>query len=175
MTCTWVTSDTHFGHAGICKFLRDDGTKVRPWDDPEEMTEALIENWNRVVGVKDRIYHLGDVVINRRYLKVLERLNGRKVLVKGNHDLFKLPDYLPHFDDIRGCWPLDNLMLTHIPIHPGSFEGRIRGNVHGHLHWRKLEDKRYFNACVEHTAYTPINFEEIRKYYDREFPGVLQA
>jgi len=175
MTCTWITSDTHFGHAGICKFLRDDGTKVRPWDDPEEMTEALVENWNRVVGPKDRVYHLGDVVINRRYLKVLERLNGRKKLIRGNHDLFKLADYAPYFDDILGCWPLDNLMMTHIPIHEDSFGGRIRGNAHGHLHWRVVGDPRYFNCCVEHTNYTPINFEEVRKYYDREFPGMLQT
>ena len=37
----WVTSDLHFGHVGICKFLKDDGTKVRPWDSYEEMDEEL--------------------------------------------------------------------------------------------------------------------------------------
>ena len=55
MTRTWVTADPHFGHAGVCKFLRDDGTKLRPWDNPDEMDEALVENWNRVVGDKDRV------------------------------------------------------------------------------------------------------------------------
>lgn len=34
MPSVWLVSDTHFGHAGVCRFLREDGTKLRPWDDP---------------------------------------------------------------------------------------------------------------------------------------------
>jgi calcineurin-like phosphoesterase family protein len=168
MTRTFLTSDTHFGHAGMTKFLRDDGTKLRPWEDVDEMNEALIDNWNRVVGDKDRVYHLGDVAMNRRFLPILGRLKGRKVLIKGNHDIFKLADYTPYLDDIRGCQYLDKLILTHIPIHNGSFEGRYRGNIHGHLHWRQIDDPRYFNACVECTDFTPMDFELIRSHYDEQ-------
>ena len=39
MPAVWLVSDTHFGHAGVCRFLREDGTKLRPWDDPAEMDE----------------------------------------------------------------------------------------------------------------------------------------
>jgi calcineurin-like phosphoesterase family protein len=36
MRTTWLIADTHFGHLGVCKFLRNDGiTKLRPWDSPE--------------------------------------------------------------------------------------------------------------------------------------------
>jgi calcineurin-like phosphoesterase family protein len=48
----FVVSDHHFGHANICKFLNDDGTKVRPWNDVDEMDEVLIQNHNKVVGVR---------------------------------------------------------------------------------------------------------------------------
>ena len=50
----WFTSDTHFGHKNILKFCK------RPWDTVEEMVEGLIQNWNRVVGKDDLIFHLGD-------------------------------------------------------------------------------------------------------------------
>lgn len=167
MTRTWVTADPHFGHAGVCKFLRDDGTKLRPWDSPDEMDEALVENWNRVVGDKDRIYLLGDVVINRRCLKTLERLKGRKVLVKGNHDIFKLSDYLPYFDDIRAyvvqhTQDKRKVIMSHIPIHPESV-GRFGINIHGHLHYNKVDDPRYLCVSVEHTNFTPLDLMEALK------------
>ena len=66
MSKTWIISDTHFGHAGVCNFTESDGvTPLRPWDDPEEMNEALVDNWNSVVNDNDRVYHCGDVVMRR--------------------------------------------------------------------------------------------------------------
>ncbi len=48
-----LVSDTHFGHAGMCRFTRPDGAKVRPWNNPEEMDEALVAAWNAVVRPND--------------------------------------------------------------------------------------------------------------------------
>jgi len=78
MPAVFLVSDTHFGHAGVCRFLREDGTKLRPWDSPEEMDEYMVEAWNKKVRPNDKVYHLGDVVINRRALKILALLNGEK-------------------------------------------------------------------------------------------------
>jgi len=158
----FLTADTHFGHAGICTFLNADGTKVRPWTDVAEMDEELVKRWNEVVKPTDKVYHLGDVVISRKALAILGRLNGDKVLIKGNHDIFKVSDYLKYFRDIRSYHVTDKLILSHIPIHPDS-KGRFRGNVHGHLHGRALEDTWYQCVCVEHTDYRPIAFEEIQR------------
>lgn len=170
MTATFLVSDTHFGHANICRFTRDDGSKLRPWENPEEMDEEMVTRWNSVVNKKDRVYHLGDVVINRKCLSILHRLNGRKVLIKGNHDIFDLKDYLPFFDDIRGYHVLNGLILSHIPIHPESL-ARFGANVHGHLHYRRvmkkdtfgneLIDPMYYNVSVECIDYTPISIEEL--------------
>lgn len=162
MKNVFITADTHFSHVGICKFLREDGTKLRPWDDVNEMDEEMVKRWNEVVKPTDKVYHLGDVVINRRALTILNRLNGDKVLIRGNHDIFKIKDYLPYFRDVRGYHVLDKMIFSHIPIHPES-KGRFTANVHGHLHYRKLADPWYHCVCVEHTDYRPIELGELQK------------
>ena len=171
MSHCFLVADTHFSHQGVCRFLRADGvTKLRPWTLAEEMDEALVTFWNETVRPVDKVYHLGDVAIPRRGLKVLERLNGRKVLIKGNHDIFQLSDYTPHFKDIRAYHILDRLILSHAPIHPGSLS-RWKANVHGHLHANTVmetidggsyPDRRYINVSVEHTNWRPIDFEEVK-------------
>lgn len=160
----FLTADTHFSHGGVCKFLRNDGSKLRPWDNPEEMDEYMIQEWNKLVRPNDKVYHLGDVVIARKALAVLERLNGDKVLIKGNHDIFKITDYLKHFRDVRGYHVMDKMLLSHIPVHPDS-KGRFVANVHGHTHANVLEDPWYVCVCVEQTDYRPIAFEEIRSRF----------
>jgi calcineurin-like phosphoesterase family protein len=174
----FLISDTHFSHKNICSFTKNDGSKLRPFDNVEEMDELMIENWNKTVRPIDKVYHLGDVAINRNGLKVLERLNGKKVLIKGNHDIFPLKDYLSHFYDIRAYHILDKMILSHIPIHPNS-NGRFKVNIHGHTHsnkvMRKLPshwceaieeiDPFYFCVCVEQINYTPISLEEVKIKY----------
>ena len=168
----FITADTHFGHKGVTQFLNSDNTKLRPWDNTEEMDEALVANWNNVVRPKDKVYHLGDVVINRKAFKTLGRLNGEKILIKGNHDLFRLEEYTPYFKDIRASHPLDGFIMTHIPIHPESLS-RWKGNIHGHLHSNKVQldgkvDPRYLCVSVEHTNFTPISFEDAKIMFNNQ-------
>lgn len=160
MNRVFVTSDTHFGHKGICTFVTNEGDPIRPWDTAEEMDEEMIQLWNEAVDPTDKVYHLGDVVINRRHLSILEKLNGRKILIKGNHDLFKLPDYLKHFKDIRAYHVVDMVLMSHIPVHPLS-KARFRGQIHGHLHTNVLDDPWYQNVCVEQTGFKPILLDEV--------------
>ena len=181
MPATFLTSDTHFGHAGVCRFLRNDGvTKLRPWDTPEEMDEEMVRRWNERVRPKDKVYHLGDVVINRKALDIMSRLNGDKVLIRGNHDIFKLEDYTKYFRDVRGYHVMSGMILSHIPVHEESI-GRFGVNVHGHLHanrvMRRAEstvefmergvrswiDPRYHCVCVEQTDFAPILLEDMIK------------
>lgn len=186
MPATFLTSDTHFGHAGVCRFLRNDGvTKLRPWDTPEEMDEEMVRRWNERVRPNDKVYHLGDVVINRRALDIMSRLNGDKVLIRGNHDIFKLEDYTKYFRDVRGYHVMNGMILSHIPVHEESL-GRFGTNIHGHLHanrvmrkagstaefmeWgvRERIDPRYHCVCVEQTDFTPILFEDVIKRIEAE-------
>jgi calcineurin-like phosphoesterase family protein len=164
MTNYFFISDTHFGHQAACQFLRSDGiTKMRPFETSEEMDETIIDRWNKVVKPNDRVYVLGDVAMKRKDIQTIGRCSGRKVLIRGNHDIFNMADYTPYFDDIRGVhvMPTRDAILSHIPLHPDSVT-RFKTNIHGHLHDNIIEDPRYFNVCVEHTGYAPISYEEIK-------------
>lgn len=169
---TFLIADTHFGHANMNTFVRDDGTPLRPFQNVEEMNEEMVQRWNAVVSPRDKVYHLGDVAIPRSGLQYLERLNGRKVLIKGNHDIFKAQDYLRpfRFDDIRGSHKLDAFILSHIPIHPAHLD-RYKGNIHGHTHYRRVQnedesnDERYQCVCVEHTNYAPVPLDVVLKKF----------
>lgn len=163
MSNVFLIADTHFGHQGVCKFLRNDGSKLRPWATTEEMDEVLVDNWNKVVKPGDRVYHLGDVVMNRRHLATVGRLNGRKKLIRGNHDLFKMQDYAPYFDDLCGVYVLADMILSHIPLARECITTRFGTNVHGHLHANSMNDPVYFCVSVENIDYTPIELGELRK------------
>lgn len=161
-TRRFVISDTHFGHANILTFKREDGSPLRDFATIQEHDETLIGNWNRTVGPEDVVYHLGDAVINRRYLKTLGRLNGRKRLIRGNHDIFPTSEYLPYFEEIYGVLvlPKMHLVMSHIPLHPDSV-ARWKLNVHGHLHAGNVNDPRYINVSCEQVNYTPADLDEL--------------
>jgi len=180
MPAVFLVSDTHFGHAGVCRFTRNDGvTKLRPWDSAEEMDEAMVERWNERVRPNDKVYHLGDVVMSRKSLAIMRRLNGDKVLIRGNHDIFKDTDYREHFRELRAYHVMNGMILSHIPIHSESL-GRFGVNIHGHLHANRvmlpgfngkitdIVDTRYHCVCVEQTDFAPILFEDVIKRIEAE-------
>lgn len=78
----FFTSDQHFGHSNIINLCS------RPFKDVDEMNEALVDNYNAVVGPKDFVYHLGDFALGKIHTSLAHgrRLNGRKALIVGNHD-----------------------------------------------------------------------------------------
>jgi calcineurin-like phosphoesterase family protein len=180
MPAVFLVSDTHFGHAGVCRFTHPDtGEKLRPWTDPAEMDEAMIAAWNDRVRPNDKVYHLGDVVINRRALQTLGRLNGDKVLIRGNHDIFRDDEYRQYFRELRAYHVMNGMILSHIPVHEASL-GRFGVNIHGHLHGSRVRralgvdartsetlysdepDVRYHCVCVEQTPdFAPILFEDV--------------
>jgi calcineurin-like phosphoesterase family protein len=138
----FVISDTHFGHTNSWeKFKLEDGSPLRPFTSTEEMDETMIERWNAKVKPGDTVYHLGDVVINQKSLHLVSRLNGRKILIRGNHDIFKDKQYRDvGFEQLHGVRVfVDKFILSHIPLHPECVTGRFRVNVHGHLHANKLK------------------------------------
>lgn len=169
MSNVFLVSDHHIGHANILTFKDQCGNPVRSFDDVHHMNEVIVAKHNSVVGVNDKVYFLGDVAFSLRGLGFLERMNGTKVLIKGNHDNLKLSQYAQFFKDVRSCHQLDKFILTHIPIHTDSLS-RWAGNIHGHLHTNnimlngtKVKDPRYFNVSVEQIDYTPISLEEVKK------------
>lgn len=170
-------SDTHFGHENMYKFVDYQGNKVRPFNNAQEADEIMIQKWNELVKPTDKIYHLGDVAFKCGHVNsILSRLNGIKVLVKGNHDKLQPQLYLKYFKDIRGTFHIDgNYLLSHFPIHSDSKSRFVRG-LHGHIHTQfvkrpiyeqnlyvgEIQDLWYRNCCVEVNDYAPIPFEVIK-------------
>lgn len=167
MPNVFLISDTHFGHSNILSFKNGKGDPLRVFSNIDEMDEHLITKWNSVVKSNDKVYHLGDVGFrNFTYIEsIFNRLNGTKVLIRGNHDNFKVSQYVKLFKDVRATHTLNKFLLSHIPVHEQSLSRWI-GNIHGHLHSNNLSDERYLNVSVEQLQdYTPISFEEIKSLY----------
>lgn len=171
----FLISDTHWGHEKpYTTFLREDGSLLRHHGSAKEGDEAMIKNWNNTVKTTDKVYHLGDAFMTTKSQwidNIMNRLNGEKVLIKGNHDVAKLSVYAEHFKDVRAYHVLANLVLSHVPLHPESISERWLGNVHGHLHYHTVKDSsgkddpRYLNVSVERINYTPIALEEVIQHF----------
>ena len=92
----YFISDTHFYHSNIIKYCD------RPFKDTNEMNETIINNWNSIVKNNDTIYHLGDFCLstNDEIKSIFNKLNGNKILIRGNHDRKSVkfyPDFLIYF------------------------------------------------------------------------------
>jgi calcineurin-like phosphoesterase family protein len=136
---TWITSDLHFGHANIKKFCPETRGRFR---DVEHMRETMIEEWNESVAQEDVVYILGDVAFlpAQDAVAIMRRLNGRKILIEGNHDrkLLNDPVFRSCFESVHSYLRLTHngqlVILFHYPI--SEFDQMHRGAVHlhGHLH-----------------------------------------
>lgn len=182
----FFTSDTHFGHKNIMKF--EPGS--RPFSDTEEMDEAIIERWNATVGPEDTVIHLGDVAMGDIHASLAKvgRLNGRKILIPGNHDrVFSgvkegmqkrfQPEYERVFmyvdGETRDLELADGSVVTlcHFP-YDGDSHGADRYSdkrpvdkglplVHGHVHGQWKTRGRQFNVGVDVNNLTPVSEDEI--------------
>lgn len=157
----FVTADLHLGHEGIRQHC------ARPFSSVEEMDEALISNWNGAVSRRDLVYVVGDFAWRNHNL-YLGRLNGKKILVRGNHD--QMPgDALRHFTETH------DLLVRRIAGHrtvlchycltswPGSNGGTW--HLYGHSHGR-IRETSYSPRCdvgVDVWDYAPVPWEAVEK------------
>ena len=169
-------ADLHFGHANIIKLSN------RPFDSVDEMDEALINNWNKVVSDNDRVYIVGDFSFSRDVDKYISRLTGEKFLIKGNHDkdIIKKLQHRQKFVDIKDIYRVydgDNkIVLCHYPL--VEWDGFFRGVKHfyGHIH-NNTENATYqimksipnaYNVGADILDYTPREYDEV-VWYNQKF------
>jgi calcineurin-like phosphoesterase family protein len=162
----YFISDTHFFHENIIKFCN------RPFKDAEEMNYILIENWQRTVKPEDTVYFLGDFTWDiDKGIKIWNRLNGRKVFIRGNHD-DKFINAL-----FAECGGAINLKITDIfELHhnktiitmchyPMVCWNRSHFNaplLYGHVHSGKIPlSGKVLDVSVENINYTPISLDEV--------------
>lgn len=96
------TSDWHLYHDK--SIIYDE----RPFSNVAHMHEVLVKNYNDTVGPEDICYFLGDIGFKNEFGKVIQRLNGKKILIKGNHDGSNQSFYDAGFELI-----LNSAMITH--------------------------------------------------------------
>lgn len=129
----WFTSDLHYGHSAVLNM------QARPFKDVEEMNRTLIRNWNAMVSKKDTVYILGDLAHRcpvETINAVISKLNGKKILIKGNHDKeydSSLFEGIYDFLELKGLCDT-TISLMHYPMleWPKSRHGSI--HLHGHQH-----------------------------------------
>ncbi|MGI9352478.1 MAG: metallophosphoesterase family protein [Rhizobiaceae bacterium] len=172
MTLFFV-ADTHFGHKNIIRLAK------RPFSSVEEMDEALVENWNSLVGTEDTVYHLGDFAY-RNSLGAdhyMQKLNGRIHLIRGNHDKHTLANYPELFESVRDYYELkiENRMvvLCHYPIREWHGCWRSAWHLFGHVHSRLDHDPQGYSldVGVDSHDFRPITLDEIEIIFkDRDNP-----
>lgn len=164
MSNIYVISDLHLNHTNIIKYCN------RPYATVEEMNEALINNWNSVVKEDDYVYCLGDFCLGGVEIvkDLCSKLNGHKILVKGNHDHCTNKVYKEAgFEQVAQenlIVRFDHLDKTiHFSHHRKADEETHYLNLYGHVHDRPSDDDMHRCVCVEVINYTPILLEDIIK------------
>ncbi len=169
MSETWFVSDTHFNHVNIIKPEYSD----RPFIDMDDMREGLIANWNEVVDPSDTVYHLGDFAmgkIDEQVVAIGQRLNGRKILVAGNHDFalrkrgYAKLIFAEVVDMLRLVLPPGEFVLAHYPFD----QWREKYHLHGHSHGGSSKRPNRLDVGVDATRlYRPISLDEVMERMPR--------
>lgn len=166
---TFFTGDTHFGHEGI---IGPRMTRPRPFPDIRAHDEALIAAWNAVVGPGDEVFHLGDFALGKgggAAEETFHRLNGRKILIVGNHDrqARKLPWAAQHDGLCEVTVEERRLVLFHYALRswPRIWQGAL--HLFGHTHGSLPGTKRSCDVGVDAWDYRPVRLDEILAAMDR--------
>ena len=164
---TWFTADTHLGHGRIIKHCN------RPFNDHEEMDEAILQRFNEVIQPGDPLYHIGDVSFSTCDLSgFFRRLNTKQVhLILGNHDM-KKQRILPHLD--RGYFASVGLMKTfsadgahammcHYAMRTWPSRSRGGFQLYGHSHNKLPGIGRQMDVGVDTHDFYPWSWDEIKE------------
>ena len=171
----YFTSDLHLNHEAAIRMCE------RPFESVEEMNRVLIDNINAVVKKNDTLYILGDVAHKgtlEEANKLISKINGKKILLKGNHDRQYDPAL---FEDIRDFLEIHlshkgqnySISLMHYPMEewPKSWHGSI--HLHGHSHNKpeynqrmKDQGKRRYDVGVDANYYCPVSLQQILSFME---------
>lgn len=170
---TWFTADQHFFHKNICKEEFFASGHKRPWRTEPEMRKNMILRHNSVVNKKDWVIHGGDFAFTSnlqsdKLRPILNQLNGKHILVLGNHDELKPFRYVDigftmvttsFIMELDNRWPI---VINHDP----SVRCVVPRNtifLCGHIHnlFKSIPEQLTVNIGVDVWDYYPIDFDKI--------------
>jgi calcineurin-like phosphoesterase family protein len=174
----WITADHHFFHNIIIKYCN------RPFSGINEMNKIMIQRWNEKIKPNDEVIHLGDMFCGYKpsgYSWVSNQLNGKKHLIRGNHDRKSDGVWRDRygFETVQDFLILGDYFFCHYPLlfHPAqtpkqremiillkeAFElSKCKYIFHGHSHNTPIKDypANYYNVGVDMNNFYPINLKE---------------
>jgi calcineurin-like phosphoesterase family protein len=177
-TMNYFISDTHFGHSSVMKHGR-----AQRFSDVHEMNNVITSNWNDSVTDDDVVYIIGDFWYKGSVPATvfLSKLNGKKVMLRGNHDHFWIknePEAMIYLESVERYYYLfeegSSYTMFHYPLL--DWRGGKSGSnymIHGHLHHSEYITRsgHYYeickatpnmlNACVEINDYRPVTLEQL--------------
>lgn len=173
----WLSSDHHFGHENIIRYCG------RPFKSLSEMNYEMTRRWNTTVAPDDLVYYLGDFAMGdvEAWPGFCQRLNGTKILLRGNHDkgqeqMLEVGFTYVHENivvDIDGqrVWmnhyPIDNTLDRRgyrRPVAPAAWDIAVCGHIH--QHW-KVRDN-CVNVGVDVWDFKPVSLQQVRDALERE-------
>lgn len=163
-TMIYLIGDLHLDHTNIIQYCN------RPFKSVDEMNDTLVKRWNETVGTEDIVYYLGDISYGRGSRDGSwwwQKLNGKKTLIKGNHDRkYSIkgitPVYRWHIVELGGI----KFLLVHSPTYDKpEWDGWI---IHGHHHNNYPEsyplvnkENKTINVSVEVLDYYPLPLDKL--------------
>lgn len=172
---TYYTSDCHLWHKNIITY------ENRPFTSVNQMTEVIVRNWNAKVEPGDSVYILGDFIFSNdeaETIRLLNRLNGNKFMIYGNHDKIIRSsrlvqqkfswcrDYYVNYETINGI--KTPIVLFHYPIQVWDRKHHESIHLYGHVHSNK--DSHHpmvnnlvnaYNVGMDVRNFEPVTLEEI--------------
>lgn len=175
---TFLIADTHFGHNKM----------VDVWGNRKEThNEDMIEAWNSIVGKHDVVLHLGDLTMvgKEKTKSWTDQLNGKKYLIRGNHDgasdswyrdvgFETLPAAFQIFRDKYNNY--QSVLFTHIPVRDmPSWWFNIHGHLHGGNHRGSLNSTQHFDVGADPLEFKPIQLSEVLSILKEKNDPVMYA
>ncbi|MCF0187295.1 MAG: metallophosphoesterase [Bacteroidaceae bacterium] len=149
----------------------------RPFASVEEMNRVLIRNYNALVHSNDTVYMLGDIAHHMdvdEVNKLIEKMNGKKYLIRGNHDKQYNMALFEEISDFKTVSLNGQYMaLMHYPMlsWPKSNSGSLQ--LHGHIHSdesynlkNKAEGIRRYDVGVDANQFLPVSVHQVLDFFE---------
>lgn len=162
----WFTSDLHFGHKNILKYMLN-----RKFDSIEEHDEYMLDMLNETIGPKEDVYFLGDLAMRKDVSKILPRLPGKWHMILGNHCYWakkpaqkeaalKLSNIVEILDYKEIRVNKMRYVLFHYPIETFN---RRSVQLHGHTHsLEKVSGPNRIHVGIDAWDLKPVHIDELQ-------------
>ena len=173
MADIYFTSDLHLMHDKPFLF------EPRGFSNIQDMNEAIVERWNKVVKPEDVVYNLGDFALNDidAAIPYINRLNGTICWVLGNHDTNRKREKI--IEECPAVWEIGyaylikhgkhSIYMSHYPTLTANFDQKkfsqhviaVHGHTHQQKHWINPVNPFTYHVGVDSHNCTPVHIDEV--------------